>query len=219
MKTITYNEILFRAAEAAGRTRDNLPLGEAALLKSVFALELNRVWTGEDWDDLRQPLLMVALDANNSFLNTYVVVTTVSSPLGDVLYSTNFPMGEVFGVYDQLPGGPTSWQRLEFSRTGDTYTVAPKLSHPWYGNTPVPSTVYVHFQLPCPDLLAITDPAVLAATTLPLMFGNYLALRGAAHLLAADGAAQLAGVQMGLAQSQLDYERTRIQRPAWTKPA
>ena len=206
MKTINYNEILYRAAEAAGRTRDNLPLGEAALLKSVFALELNRVWTGEDWDDLRQPLLLVGLDGNNAFSNPYVD-------------STSTALGEVFGVYDQLPGGATPWQRLDFSRSGDTFTVTPKANYSWYGNTPVPGTVYVHFQLPCPDLLAITDAATLAATTLPLMFGNYLALRGAAHLLAADGAAQLAGVQMGLAQSQLDYERTRIQRPAWTKPA
>ena len=208
MKTITYNEILYRAAEAAGRTRDNLPLGETSLLKSVFALELNRVWTGEDWDDLRAPLLAVALDANNAFPNPYVDANSVSTVLGEVL-----------GVYDQMPGGPTAWQRLEFSRAADTFTVTPKSSHPWYGNTPVPSTVYVHYQLPCPDLLAITDAAELATTTLPLMFGNYLALRGAAHLLAADGAASLAGVQMGLAQSQLDFERTRIQRPAWCKPA
>ena len=52
MKTTTYNEVLNRAAEAAGRTRDNLPTPEAAVLKSVFAVELNRLWFMADWPEL-----------------------------------------------------------------------------------------------------------------------------------------------------------------------
>ena len=59
--------------------------------------------------------------------------------------------------------------------------------------------------------------AELNALTLPLVFGNYLALLGAGHLLTADGAAQLAGVQIGLARSDLEFQRSRIQRPFWAR--
>ncbi len=288
MKTIDYNEMLYRAAEAAGRTRDNLPLAEAALLKSVFALELPRVWTGEDWDDLRQPVLAVALDANKSFANPYVVQDTsqisvtgagsdeknglyyydtgtgrwfLQNPVGtnlgpyltvatdgtatlydafDSVYytaptvtgtwtavtglapvptaaypaSTSTTFGEVLGVFSQDPNGGTPWERLHVHRTGDTFTVTPHRTKP----CAVPATVYVYYQADCPDLFAL-NATQLAALTLPLIFGNYLALRGAALLLSADGAAQLAGANMGMAESQLNFERTRIQRPEWAKQA
>lgn len=301
MKTIAYNEVLFLAAEAAGRTRDNLPLMEAALLKSVFNLELARVWASEDWDDTRQPLLAVSLDANQSFPNPYVqtvttqvsvaaagtaaangiytfqtgaapiffgaqqiteyylhtsgnfaianvpaldpvlVWTMVQIDAGSLLYSSasllgawggiidgqnpnptltnptaTFALGEVLGVFSQLPTGGTPWQRLDLFRTGDTFTVTPALNHPARGNVPVPATVYLYWQSPCPDLLALSATD-LAALTLPLVFGKYLAWLGAGHLLTADGAASLAGMQIGLARSDLDFQRTRIQRPPWTK--
>jgi hypothetical protein len=282
MKTISYNEILYRAAEAAGRVRDNLPLPEAALLKSVFALELPRIWAGEDWDDLRRPLLAVTLDSAKSFsvpLNniprvivsgagdsnsngTYLLGADPAYPtmyykadgtcwllgtpgnygihsgyIGNPLYfsgSLTGPWtnliglaqfdppptsvynaergGDILGIYDQPPTGSTPWQRLDFSRTGDTITVAPNPDTA----APVPDTVYVYYQAECPDLLALSSTD-LAALTLPLFLGNYLALIGAAHLLLADGANSLAGVQLGLAEGQLNFERTRIQRPRWAR--
>lgn len=194
MKTISYNEILYRAAEAAGRTRDNLLASEATVLKSIFAQELRRVWLSEDWDDTREPVLTVALDADKQFSNPY----------------SSTDLGEVLGIFTQTPGGSTPWSRLNFHRVGDDFTVTPK-----DGNA-VPETVYVYYQTECPDLLALSQEN-LNALEIPLVFGNYLALRGAAHLLTADGDPQLAGVQFGLAESQLNFERTRIQRPEWAK--
>jgi len=197
MKTITYNEMLYRAAEAAGRTRDNLPVEEAAVLKSIFASELPDVWASEDWDDLRQPLLAVTLDSTRSFRNPYGTVE----------------LGEVLAVLAVPATGYSPWQRLEFYRTGDTYTVLPWLKDTEAGGqVPVGSTVLVYWQSPCPDLLGL-DAAALAALTIPSVFGNYLALRGAGHLLAADGQAGLAGVQYRLAEEQLEFSRTLIQRP------
>lgn len=284
MRTISYNEVLYRAAEAAGRTRDNLPVTEATLLQSVFNVELARVWASEDWDDLRQPLLAVTLDANASFANPWQnpAQLTVSgsllaaangvytgSPVNNVvglwtaangytvtLAGTTYTLadntglalatsttaingawtdagngagaavatawtnaavtfGEVLGVFDQLPTSSTPWQRLPFYRQGDSFVPQPGTA-PWWGVCAVPATVYVYYQSACP-VLAGMSTGQLAALTLPLVFGNFLALLGAAHLLSADGAASLAGVQIGLARDQLAFERTRIQRPKWAK--
>ena len=284
MKTIAYNEVLFRAAEAAGRTRDNLPPAEAAVLRSVFNLELNRIWASEDWDDLRQPILPIAVDTNKSFANPFqdtssvtltgaqnaalngVYISTGSTgtqwvngnysiTLANGLYSladnnglTYFTsanlinnagswtdpngsgllqptssytkalmtFGEMLGVFNQDPNGSTPWTRFDFFRTGDSFRVTAPLDHPANQIPAVPPTVYLYWQLPCPDLLALST-AQLNALTLPLVFGNYLALLGAGHLLTADGALSLAGVQFGLARSDLDFQRTRIKRPQWAK--
>jgi hypothetical protein len=279
LKTIAYNEILYRAAEAAGRTRDNLPLEEAAVLKSVFALDLPKIWAGEDWDDIRQPLAAVSLDSAKSFSNPYqdtarVIVNgagydvvnaiytldvtsgnyfepggnvisligsawTISDSQGHPLYTSDslinvawtpataeapvpasayftICFGDVLGIYDQLPTGNTPWKKVEFYRSGDLFTVMPGLNQPWWGTAPVPMTIYVYYQAPCPDLLGMTTDQ-LNTLKLPLIFGNWLALRGAAQLLSADGASALAGVNFGVAESALGFERTRIQRPVWTK--
>lgn len=200
MKTISYNEVLYRAAEAAGRTRDNLLATEATVLKSIFAVELKKAWMAEDWNDLRQPIYAAALTSN-----AFSQVTPTEC-------------GEIFNIFDQDPNGSTPWTKLNFDIAGDTVTVRPATERPAYGSTSVPSTVYVHYQSVCPDLLALSQTQ-LNALTLPLFLGNYLALRGAGHLLTADGAPGLAGVQFGLAESALDFERTRIRRPIWAKPA
>lgn len=199
MKTITYNEMLYRAAEAAGRTRDNLPTSEAAVLKSIFASELPDVWMSEDWDDLRQPILAVTLDANREFANPY----------------NSTQLGEVLAIFTQDPNGSTPWQRLEFYKQGDNFHVLPGTAD-GRGPVPVPDTVYVYWQEDAPDLLSLDD-AELAALTVPTFIGNYLALKGAGHLLAADGAAALAGVQMRLAEDNLDFSRSLIKRPIWAK--
>ena len=199
MKTITYNEMLYRAAEAAGRTRDNLPVEEAAVLKSIFASELPDVWASEDWDDLREPILTVTLDDNDEFANPY----------------NTTELGEVLGIYSQDPNGSTPWQRLDFYKQQDQFHVT-QGAVDGRVPVPVPDTVYVYYQTACPDLLALTGTA-LANQEIPTFIGNYLALRGAGHLLAADGAATLAGVQFRLAQEQLGFSRTLIKRPNWAK--
>lgn len=287
METISYNEVLYRAAEAAGRTRDNLPLEEAALLKSVFALQLRPAWLSEDWDDLRQPILAVTLDANGAFtspylepiagtvtvsgagdadsngnyvqgadtnapddyyqaahgyritndgsqyiiqsggegLNQYVSPTLIgaytsagpdNAPNPTVAYATTaYTLGAVLAVFDQDPNGSTPWTRLPFHREGDVFKPTPGRAPFWTAAT-VPDTVYVYYQSKCPDLLALSA-AELTALTLPLVFGNHLALHGAAQLLIADSASSLAGVNLGLAKTQLDFERTQIKRPAWMR--
>ena len=74
--------------------------------------------------------------------------------------------------------------------------------------------VWVEYQLPCPDLTAIAT-ADLPAYALPEKFAPYLAARAAGHLLTADGATGLAGVQFGLAESYLQEQEARITRPEW----
>lgn len=207
MKTIAYTEVLNRASEAAGRTRDTLPLSEAAILKSVFAAELPKVWFGEAWNDLTPPLLPVTVDpVAKSFPNPY---TGGAAPV---------TFGEVLMVLTQDPASGTPWLRLDFYRSQDTYVVSPPTVHaPNAFPVPIPSTVYVWYLIDMPDLLGMTDTQ-LQGLTLPLFLGNYLALRGAGHLLAADGAQALAGVQFGLAESALAFERSRIRRPVWSTP-
>jgi hypothetical protein len=202
MKTIIYNEILFRAAEAAGRTRDNLPPAEAALLKSVFAHELPRVWYSEAWSELcPRPLPAVTVDP-----------ATHSFPLAQ----SGFEIGEVLRVFSQDPDGNAPYVKLQFSKGDGVVFIHPPAVYP--NNVqpfPVPGTVYPYYISLCPDLLAITDATALANTALPLFLGNWLALRGAAALLAADGAIQLAAAQKSLADDALDFQRTRIVRPPW----
>lgn len=279
MKTIDYNEVLYRAAEAAGRTRDNLPLGEATLLKSVFALELRQGWRREAWTDLTPDLLAVTLDDLKQFANPWQDVSSVTmtgcnlaaangiytldpatgiyaqsngytlqlsaglwsvvDDVGQLLrYQsptliaaawtypnggtapattyTNAPLelGDILGIYSKDPRPPsTRWERLDFYLIGDQVQVLPGKSG-WV----VPDMVYVHYMTPPPDLLAL-DATTLAATTLPLDLGNWLALRGAGHLLMADGAAALAGAQWGLADSAMADARLNLRRPVWSKPA
>lgn len=193
MKTITYNELLYRAAEAAGRTRDNIPTPESTLLKSSFALDLPKIWNGFDWNELIPDPVSVTV-ADRAF----------SKNEGD-----NDEMGDILGVYTVDPRTTSKWVSLEFHEGDNTVRLPPQ-------STTLPDTVFVEYMLPCTDILAIAA-GDLGATTFPLKFAGWLAERGAAQLLTADGDTGLAGAHFGLAESALASEAARITRPLWRR--
>lgn len=70
MKTANYNDILYAAAELAGRTRDKLPPSEATMLKAYFAADLQNVWNKQPWNDLiPYPFYAVAPNGRTFGLN------------------------------------------------------------------------------------------------------------------------------------------------------
>jgi len=52
MLTVAYNDVLFRAAELAGRTRDKIPPTEARMMQGYLAVDLQAVWNAHEWPEL-----------------------------------------------------------------------------------------------------------------------------------------------------------------------
>jgi hypothetical protein len=199
VNTITYNEMLYRAAEAAGRTRDKIPVSESALLKSVFAVELLQVWTSSDWNALiPEPLAVTVSD--RKFANPYTDAQAVTTTFGDIL-----------GVYAANPRTSTKARPLDWYQSDGYIHLAPDGQAIGDGGV-----VYVEYMLPPTDLLAVAA-ADLGATQIPRFLANYLAERGAAQLLVADGMTALAGVHFGLAKEALAFETDNITRPWWRR--
>ena len=281
MKPITYQEVLYRAAEAAGRTRSSLPVSEALILKSVFNLELDKCWGAAEWNELIPNPLAVAV-VNGEFSKSYQDTTSITvsgAGIADAngaytynsttglyertgtdgsytinaaftqLVNVNNPnyspgvlyfassgevtgpwstdefgtdpaptvaytnavveLGDILGIFTANPRTTTVFDELEWDEGNDIVRVTPL-----DGYTSVPATVYVEYQLPTPDLLAIAAGS-LNTYELPFVLGAYLAHRGAAHLLTSDGQTGLAGVQFGLAKDYLDDQMAKITRPRY----
>lgn len=199
MNTITYNEMLYRAAEAAGRTRDKIPVSESTLLKSVFAHELRQIWTSYDWNQLiPEPLAVTVSD--RKFANPYTDAEAVETTFGDIL-----------GVYSANPRTSTKARPLDWYQSDGYIHIAPDGQDVSEGGT-----VYVEYMLPPTDLLAVAAED-LGTTEIPQFLANYLAERGAAQLLVADGMTALAGVHFGLAKEALAFETDNITRPWWRR--
>lgn len=206
MKTVTYQEILNRAAESAGRVRSALPVAEALILRSVLAMELRSIWNRCDWNELIPDPVQVTV-VNSSFSKNEAV--------GDVI-------GDVLGVYTGNPRDYTQQNfELDYDEGDDVVRLRPPEptapAWPWWWqllNGSMPSSVWVEYTLPCPDLNAVSDSALLAYE-LPEKFAPWLAARGAGHLLMADGATAMGGVQFGLAETYLQEAVARITRPEW----
>ena len=193
MKTITYAEIINRACEAAGRTRDKLPASEATLLKSVLAFELRKIWHAADWPEL-VPAIASQTVASNAFSK------------GE---GTEDEIGDVIGVYTADPRTTTIYEEVEWDEGDNTVRL-----HPTEYCRAIPDTVYAEYMLPCPDLLEVAADD-LDDYEIPRRFASWLAARAAGHLLTADGQPALAGVQFGLAESYLADELARVTRPPW----
>ena len=198
MNTITFNEMLYRAAEAAGRTRDKIPVSESTLLKSVFAQELRQVWGSADWNQLIPEPLAVTV-ADRKFANPYTDDADVETTFGDIL-----------GVYSANPRLSTKARPLDWHQSDGYIHIAPD------GIFPTEGTAYVEYMLPATDLLAVAADD-LGETEIPQFLGNYLAERGAAQLLVADGQPALAGVHLNLAKEALAFETDNITRPWWRR--
>jgi len=273
MNTITYNEMLYRAAEAAGRTRDKIPVSEAALLKSVFAQELRQVWGSCDWNQLiPEPLAVTVADRKfaNPYTDTskivvsgaglaaangtyefdgtdyvngdyritnilgvrwnltsdatsdlYFINTGTAAPIGswyDYEAYTPAPtsayftatFGDIIGVYSANPRTSTKARPLDWHESDGYIHIAPD------GIFPDAGTAYVEYLLPPTDLLAVSAED-LGETEIPQFLANYLAERGAAQLLVADGMSAMAGVHFGLAKEALAFETDNITRPWWRR--
>lgn len=79
MKTVTYEQIKQLAVELAGRTRDNVPVSEATMLRSFFAAELPDIWNREAWPELSDHFREVTLDDNRCFSLPYRVTVTLAA--------------------------------------------------------------------------------------------------------------------------------------------
>lgn len=215
MKTVTYNEVLYRAAEAAGRVRTALPTAEATLLKSILAMELRSIWHRCDWNELiPDPLAVTVLTnaANEPYFSKNEGSTDEAAP----------ELGDILGIYTGDPRNYSQqWYDMPYDEGDDVVRLRPPEptapAWPWWWQLlsgSMPTQVWVEYVKPCPDLNPLSGTA-LAEYELPEKFAPWLASRAAGHLLMADGAQSLAGVQLGLAQSYMAEIEARITRPEW----
>jgi hypothetical protein len=188
MKTVAYQDILYRAAELAGRTRDNIPLSEAVMIRGFVAVDLADVWNKHEWPELRPDPPNVTTIVNQQFSKNE------STPLTE--------MGDILAVWTANPLISTRAREVGFVE-GDGVV---KLDEPI-------ASVWVEYMLPAPDLMAVADN-LLAAYLIPRRFSNYLALRAAGHLLNSDIEAS-GNSRLQLAEGALATELNRLVPPTW----
>lgn len=196
MNTATYSAVRTLAAYYAGRADDTtggdlrLPPSESALLLAFIADELIQVWQAEAWPELC-----------NDFEAVSVTDKAFSKREGD-----NDEMGDILSIY--ITGSP------------HTTTLCSPIED-WVeadGEVRVETTeatVYVEYQDPAPDLLAV-DSGDLDDYELPLRFKPILALRAAAWLLAEEDPARAEKYRQ-LANARLAYEAGRVTVPWWRR--
>lgn len=189
MKTCTYSQILDRAAEYAGRTRDKVPPSESVILLSVIADELAEVWRLQDWPELRD-----------------WATATVENQVFSKNEGEDGEMGDILGVYSADPRTTTKFTAIEFEEEDGQVRI--------FGSY---ASVVVEYQLPAPDLEEVDDD-LLDDYEVPARFRKILACKAAAILLTADGDASGAGVRLGLAESALTKAVMNLPaNPPWRK--
>lgn len=286
MITASYNDVLFRAAELAGRTRDKIPVSEATMLQGFLAVALQRVWTIALWPELIPDPLAVTVSANRQFSKnegnsvngqiskpvTFSPVNVTSAngstatltmgastyPVGQVLQNcvitgalnqpifngsftltvasnngvtttmtytlvpppggiipvppfsdTNLTVvvpveiGDVFGVYSADPSQTTRYHDVEFEEANGYVRIYETLA-----------SVFVDYLLPRPDLMLV-PAASLATYPIASRFSNTLALRAAGLLLQSDGLGNQSATYLGLSESVLSNEETRVKPASW----
>jgi hypothetical protein len=110
MLTVAYNDVLFRAAELAGRTRDKIPLSEATMMQGFFAVDLQAVWNAHEWPELRpDPYAFSPLNRQISKQEdqTAIVLTGTVGTDGDGVFTFTPAAGAEHGL-----------------RTGDTAVIS-----------------------------------------------------------------------------------------------
>lgn len=127
MKTVTYNDILYRAAEMAGRTRDKLPVSEATILRAALAVDLEDVWNKQCWPELIPDPVQVDVESQQ-------------------FDKDEDEMGDVLTVLTANPLVTTKWRLVGFQeRDGAVWIDENRAS------------VWVEYLLPMPDLMAVED--------------------------------------------------------------
>lgn len=270
MKTVGYNDVLYRAAELAGRTRDKLPVSEAKMMQGYFAVDLQGVWNAQAWPELipdfyqaapngravtksqgATPVsctitvstdgtsvasatitaivtavtlvpgdqVVVSGGADAWFNGTFIVASVTdathftytivpqgaaSAEVGHTCVITKAELGDVLGVYTANPRVTTRYRGVSFTEGDNTIWLDEGLA-----------LVFVEYMLPRIDLMSVLD-ANLAATNLPAIFSNYLALRAAGHLLRSDSQFASGDEMLALGEAALVREIQRLPpAPAW----
>src|SRR5438105_4551069 len=115
MKTVTYNDVLYRAAELAGRTRDKVPVSEAAMLRGFLAAELMEVWNVAAWPDLTENPEQV----------------TVSDRSFSKREGAANEMGDILGVTTADPRTTTKFRNVSFEEGDGEVKIDAALSSVW----------------------------------------------------------------------------------------
>ena len=211
MKTCTYQDVLYQAAENAQRTRDKIPVSEAPIILNHAHSELRTMWQCQAW-----PELCDNLGAGVAVVNTNGVLTFSTNE------GTANEIGDVLAILTADPRATKCVKRLNFHRGNrQVYLEAMQCG--------MASTVFVDYQLAPVNLLAINanpttaiatlghtgSPSTLLNTNLPERFLQPLAMSVASLLWQMDGNTGQMGVWRGLAQSNLDWQAAQ---PEMTAP-
>jgi hypothetical protein len=213
MKTVTYQQIQDQAGEMSGRPVGKLPLSEANILLMLFTAELKVMWNSQAWPDLCDNLAAQTV-VNTGGLLTISKNEGAANEIGDVLW---------IGTSDpRNPTGPVACNvRFEIGN-GQIYILNTVGSQ---------STLWVDYQLPPPDLLAVSLSPTTALPVLgflggvktlpnlllPQRFYLPLAAIGAARLLKIDGLMPQASAMESISQSNLDWASAQpeMKMPRW----
>lgn len=188
MKSVVYTDVLYRAAELAGRTRDKLPTSEATILQSSLAVDLADVWGKAAWPELTP-----------APVETAVVDQVFSKNEGED--DEGDEIGDVLTVLSANPRVTTRYRALGFQEGDNEVWIDEPLASVW-----------VEAMLPLPDLMEL-DAEELAAYLVPQRFRNYLSLRAAAQLLASDGMQSQAAGLLQVADLALTTQMNRLPSP------
>lgn len=164
------------------------------MLQGFLATDLQNVWNRAEWPELKGGPVAVTVGTVNP--------RQFSKNEGNGISGNPQEMGDILGVYDADPTQTTKYRDIGFEEIDGAVRIDENLGQ-----------VFVEYALPYPDLMAITDPVALAATTIPQRFRNFLAARAAGLLLKADGQDASAGALLGLAENALGQELQRIVIP------
>lgn len=89
MKTVAYSDVLYRAAELAGRTRDKVPVSEALMLRGFLAAELAEVWNMHPWPELIPGIAELSVTARRSSIGWYFTARGDTDGNGKAFIATN----------------------------------------------------------------------------------------------------------------------------------
>ena len=183
MITVTYNDVLYQAADLAGRQRDTLAVKEATMLQGFIATGLRDIWQGQfQWPELIPDIIAV----------------TTSSKTFSKLEGLTGEMGDILGVWNNNPQTTTSYLGLRFNEQDDKVRIED-------GG----GTVYVEYMLPRFDLMTISGTP-LAEYLIPDRFRNFLAFYAAYNLKLSDGALSEADALRQRAQETINGEVHRL---------
>jgi hypothetical protein len=189
MKTVTVSSIVTNAASRAGldgSSIENLPTTTKTIMVDNLSSHLRDAWEFYDWPDL-----------------TRVEERTTQTGTDEDIYldlaqAGETEIGDVFAVYQDNPNTHAAPREIHFSLDLD------KIRLP----SDCPSTVYVRFRLPAPDISTVLATAL--AQTVPQILADYCKFSLTGDLLTEDGQLDKAQVMYGRAELSLVKETEKF---------